>query len=545
MAVLKTFMAINNSTLFLAKVLDRIDSLLSNDPKSQKTLSDFPNRTFIAGGAIGNIILSEKFGLDLPINDIDVFWEENQEPKDLSSLNKTEATDDYINPFSSDTERCFTVTILKAYRNGVLNHIVTPCTGGSAIKYAESILSSFDFNCVEAGIIKTETGWELVLSKAFERLLETRQVELTNVTYPFRTLIRFFKKRDELQGLYFKANEENRLFQLICVGKGQVIITKTFEKYLRYAARQSRGWFGFKKIKDNLLEVTPNLQHSKYIFFSQKERLAFGRVEGLILGAADVKLNGKSAERVRYKTLAGYPSLLRLGLKLGIRNQVKKEISRHTLQMAESVLSQYPSVVRGLLKQNDAPDLYEIAELLADMQKALVASKVGSSKSFRHQFFGFIEKEFKNTDPKNISFKDIITKIKEKNVLDSQPLNIALDLQASFPNNVSVVELRSVYALFLEGEELDHCVGGYWSKVKAGEARVFSIKTATGRTTIEIDVSNGLGRAFIAQHYAKANTLAPKENAKIALEMIKAIRKPVQPQEENFPQESAPLAVAV
>ena len=81
-------------------------------------------------------------------------------------------------------------------REGMVNYIWCATTGGKPLTAALAV-SVFDINAVEVAIdLATNT---MVWSRGFEHFLKTRQLELTSVNTPLRTLLRYLKKKAELK----------------------------------------------------------------------------------------------------------------------------------------------------------------------------------------------------------------------------------------------------------------------------------------------------------------------------------------------------------
>lgn len=162
-----------------------------------------PEKGFIAGGSIANIIWELVSGNKAVINDVDVFLFNGV-------MNESEAIE-----FTSTGKRLSYVDKdLKYYEDyGGLKFITTPKEFYSIdssekneifnyINYRSSsndpsiVINSFDINCTTIGYSVEEDKFYWL--KSFEEFLETGELKVCSLTTPCHTAIRICKKQDEL-----------------------------------------------------------------------------------------------------------------------------------------------------------------------------------------------------------------------------------------------------------------------------------------------------------------------------------------------------------
>jgi hypothetical protein len=158
-----------------------------------------PERGFIAGGSIANIVWELVSGKKAIVNDIDVFifrkkinkFENNRDSLYRYKEDDVRAYEDYtgIN-WSTYTKNFY--SIVSSERNGIFNTIEYD----SNIEDPRFIIDSFDINCTAVGysIDDDKFYW----TKDFEKFLNTGELKIVSLTTPSHTAIRIIKKSDEL-----------------------------------------------------------------------------------------------------------------------------------------------------------------------------------------------------------------------------------------------------------------------------------------------------------------------------------------------------------
>jgi hypothetical protein len=158
-------------------------------------LSTIPSTGFLGGGAVANTILKMCWGGDYPINDLDIFFEQEGYgiPHTLTTPIRTDnlVIDDYIGlRYNSE----FSYRITRVTNEGMLNLIQVSRVENR--KDYSFILKGFDLNCCQVGIDLSKN--ELIYTDEFESFLETKQLDVTSMYTPAHTALRLLKKKDEL-----------------------------------------------------------------------------------------------------------------------------------------------------------------------------------------------------------------------------------------------------------------------------------------------------------------------------------------------------------
>lgn len=160
-----------------------------------------PDKGFIAGGSIANLIWEEVSGVKAIINDIDIFvLEDILEARDNNKESyheyidgeKVILYDSYMGLRYINKRKNF-YSISSSERDGIFNYIYYD----SNIDDREIILESFDLNCVMIGYLIEEN--KFIWTKEFEEFITQRKIKVINATTPRHTVVRIVKKSDEMQ----------------------------------------------------------------------------------------------------------------------------------------------------------------------------------------------------------------------------------------------------------------------------------------------------------------------------------------------------------
>lgn len=162
-----------------------------------------PEKGFIAGGSIANIVWELVSGNKSIVNDVDVFlfdgvMSESEMIEFTSSGKRLSYVDKDLKYYEDYSGLKFVTTPKEFYsidsseKDGIFNYI----------KYRSSsndpsiVLNSFDINCTTIGYSIEEDKFYWL--KSFEEFLETGNLKVCSLTTPCHTAIRICKKQDEL-----------------------------------------------------------------------------------------------------------------------------------------------------------------------------------------------------------------------------------------------------------------------------------------------------------------------------------------------------------
>jgi hypothetical protein len=177
-----------------------IDSLVRTAIERIKTNWILPERGFIAGGSIANIVWELVSGNKAVINDVDIFHFDGEieaiDTSDNSLLFRYQEKDtkffeDYAGISHTQVNKDF-YAIVSSETDGIFNHIKYKSNKPDT----DLILRSFDINATGVGysIEEDKCYW----TKDFEKFLQSGKLKVCNLMTPSHTSIRIVKKADEL-----------------------------------------------------------------------------------------------------------------------------------------------------------------------------------------------------------------------------------------------------------------------------------------------------------------------------------------------------------
>lgn len=188
--------------------------MFSFDIERIKTILKTENHAVMAGGSVANTLLNIQAGnLEYPVNDIDIFVlsSETRLKKSIEEVqSKPDTTKEYLQLASpklymvdrtvDEEEDIDLITMQLDLRYKWDEKTI------DEINFPRYVLRSFDLNCVEVGIFWNGETFELIWSPEFEKFLETKKVEITNV-HSMVTLPRALKKASDLN-CFINIDEE-------------------------------------------------------------------------------------------------------------------------------------------------------------------------------------------------------------------------------------------------------------------------------------------------------------------------------------------------
>lgn len=229
-----------------------------------------PADGWVAGQAVASA-LSELFGdgRSVVYNDVDVFRSMND---DDEALRRVKAGDDSglaidtcefqgIDIFEGYTDPlAITLTtrysVVRTRRNGLLNEILCDfnSTQQNPSVSDSQFLKTFDINAVQVGV-NLATG-QLCWTASFEQFLRTHQLDIVSLHTPMQSLIRYFRKKRELDGVF--GNDE-RLTELAAMS--YALLSRAQQSARPIEAAHCRWQFGevfAKKLEMVWRDIAPN-----------------------------------------------------------------------------------------------------------------------------------------------------------------------------------------------------------------------------------------------------------------------------------------------
>jgi hypothetical protein len=491
-------------------------------------MTQLPPDGLLAGQSLCSAILDLYCGGGGVYNDIDVFRPASAEKlQELASDERKQADalalgipvaqlDGYgqMNLESSDG-----IFMAGSEAEGLLNTIW--CNVENDELTPGRLVYSFDLNAVEVALDLQHK--ELTWSKAFEEFLESRQLEITSLVTPERTLLRYLKKRHEL-GFF---GQDELVLDMVATwmcnsetpAKAPVLTTKAFDlarqfkEQLKERFRITDGrltvlfdWLPPEHLKESLdsrlndsvaavgvTRMTPSMWYAQsraaakstetyaaemVEYFDEATDCCGGVANVMHLAAAmqcGDYVRGQRSDTHRDTVLRVLDT--HQGLNSALMGLTLDEQYRCVLDLAKRAKSQAGQLVYGLAETMATP---------VDMWNA----------HHREQFFRQMERE----TPGPTACEPYFSTFEE--------------------DGWQIRELCSRSALRAEGTRMNHCVGGYYSQVKNGYSRILAIRNVhNGKfaSTAELTGKFGTGgHVSIAQHRTYKNG-APAAESKDAL----------------------------
>jgi hypothetical protein len=176
-----------------------------------------PSAGIVAGQAVASAI-DELLGTGPAVyNDIDVFLEDDDWATLTGELFPTGLAkkellasrfsyrdqpnlrpDDYAMAFHISSRTLYHV--IKAERDRLLNLVLVKYAASTEGSRGQRLVEAFDLNSVQVGI-DLKTG-ELAYTPQFEEFFVGRELRIVSLFTPFQSLLRYFKKRQEMPGTY-------------------------------------------------------------------------------------------------------------------------------------------------------------------------------------------------------------------------------------------------------------------------------------------------------------------------------------------------------
>ena len=467
-----------------------------------KEFTDLPQEGFVAGQSVASAI-SELYGDGRAVKytDVDLFkakpaatpvyidgqlatgpqvQKESTRVIATTSFYAVEAMMEYGHRVLKTDKR---YSVSSTCRKGMLNEI--NCFFGN--NEAPGILPTFDLNCVQAGV-------DIATSRLFwtadnERFLKTHQLDVVSLHTPFHSLVRYFRKKQELEGIY---GNDARMLELAAAAYLRQVEedgTITEHDHLRWQ-------FGsiYKEKLDSVSSfILPHFELSEtivknYTVYNLKPRHTVGqdilsaRVHSLANGLPLVsralrekRAKGTQAcvdylltkplididssadnERVPVPEVKG--SALKRAWFVGKEDFLKGNISSSQMTRMDKLMAEHhiePNLMKSTL------ELSWKAYLAIHEQRVKHGLWV----------YGALERNFVDV----LDADSFARFIEEQKLLLSQTLKTK-SLPDTRIGEFAVRELVTGMELVEEGLEMRHCVGGYAGRVKSKQAVIASFR---------------------------------------------------------------------
>ena len=235
-----------------------------------------PETGFLAGGALGNIIWQLVSGNKAVINDIDIYIKSTETyiPDSITggftikTYTPQVVTDDYKRTYFTNRLKNY-FQISEVLYDGYINTIKFK---SNADTY-QIILEQFDINCCQVGYDLEDK--KFYYTEDFIYFLSTGSLKITSLYTPAHTLLRLFKKSDELKATI--STSEILLIE-VCIEAPFIYETtryrfknKYLDLYNKYKNELNSKFELFKE-RDHLKEDVYGIKLTKYNIINNKDR---------------------------------------------------------------------------------------------------------------------------------------------------------------------------------------------------------------------------------------------------------------------------------
>lgn len=458
-----------------------------------RQFADLPPTGLMAGQAVASAVSTlYRDGSGVAYNDIDIFRAYSHAEEDQLCRGKREScraidtvvyhtlevTEGYAGLTYDPTQR---YRVVKTTRDGMLNFVACEFQTRSN----QHVLRTFDMNNVQVGV--DLQSQKLVWTPAFTEFDQTHQLEIVSLHTPMQSLIRYFKKRQELTGVF--GNDE-RMVELAAAAY-YLELKRCEESSTQVRESPQVRWrFGalYKKRMDDVSSSilsafdlsTEVIQGQPVYSLAPRFSLdtAFREVVELHTGAPQIlpvvsralreKHRKGMQERLAYVARQGRPTLTGAHWLVQGNEYLKANVTPVEMARLDAMTSAHHLSTLFASKS------------LAEQSRA--AKLVATEVSRRGQWvYGVLENlSHKRGGPtaESLSAESLKLLLDEEEGLLSEMLAPPLLPDVEF-EGYTVRDLTSGLALQDEGTTLHHCVAGYASSVSSGRCRIISFRRGT------------------------------------------------------------------
>jgi len=497
---------------------------------------DLPDEGIVAGQAVSSAIF-DLFSPDsegmVVYNDVDIFRVADAKDIDIAEEKlRTLDTVKYHNFLVKNEYLSLKLypeshyKIVNSHRQGLINTIAfTDLVTYSNISTSRAIIQGFDLNITQVGVdLATK---ELTWTPEFERFFYTRQLEISNLQTPNHTAMRWFKKREELPGVFGDDDFAMEMVSAISSSRMQNSTRKFDEKehlrwrfgeknsvlYHRFASKM-QPYFDLVKESNEIyfLECTQETEkslvdmakkyHSKYFAwaFNQSRRSRKTAKKKLFNHIIQPGMLGGGSGGIPLPLA----SLIQQGDKYLAGN-----VSPVQVQRINTMAKGYRSIFRLMFHLSVTEQLSEIENWLA------------LERQYGRWIFGFVDVHgFINSGMYYEAYAEYwVDKIEHYYAVVNNPFDKLVD-HPRFEVELDGYHCRELIVprdLFDEGNELHHCVGGYANAVREGLSRIISVRHTDKKRWSTIEICNGADDEWVIKQHLSFQDAEPSPQ-NVALE---------------------------
>ena len=525
-----------------------------------------PEAGIVAGQAVASAI-DEILGTGTAVyNDIDIFLEDAQWASVTDELfpgvvvpprarivgpvefrdNPVLVADDYIQAFHIASRTSYSV--IKTERDRLLNLVLVKFenTTANALDKATPLIAGFDLNNIQVAIdLKTRT---LRYTKHFAEYFEGRELRLVTVFTPFQSLLRYFKKRDELQAYGNDDYQIEMVRHLVYANEGDVLYREDRIQAFKAGSRwMPTGKTAAFNSRNRLSGTAESFVRAGTGVLGLP--VAIGKKYGILLERWMPKLapffevtkhprsnvwlltSLPDAPRLPYiGQLTVTPTLIsarfrELKLPPGPLVATRREefqkfcgwLDRHLRRMYRTAYAYHgDAFLVGMESLQGWRELQAVLNAHAEVAHAIASIPVGDQIKVVRNVRGVLKKlrvpdawgifQGKTLDwvQKALADKDWLYLDIDHQIGSGEPL-LPPERLLPLPDQLEGVGLRELFTpreLVIEGARMRHCVGGYGDAVARGRSRIVSLQAgprSTDCSTLELRPCESGGRKPVAQ----------------------------------------------
>ena len=473
-----------------------------------RQFANLPTDGLVAGQAVASAV-SELFGEGWGVvyNDVDVFrhyrrLDETEEQRkrreklrvlDTVRFTALDLEVEGWTPYSAMREVAITrrekYSVVKTMREGMLN-VVYYDHGYASVD--GQFLQTFDINAAQVGV--DILSGQLMWTREYQRYLRTKQLEIVTMHTPYQSLIRYFKKRQELDGTY---GNDARMTEMIALA--YAMATTPADGYNPREDQSLRWRFGetiAEKLEGVRSFVEPDFEvlseevegHKLYQlaprFEVERDILKLVRRQGDIAHLLPrLSRTLREARRKAFVARAQYVTEPTIALDKPRENPRNLSQLIWLFQGDEALQSNV--TVQQLKDLDDFVWRNDVSGYF--MQRSLTNSltvKARIEKAIQERgrwLYGAL----RTGDERYTAFEHegwMEMFLERENARQAEHVIDTVLPERLFPD-VNVVELHTRRLLLEEGEALHHCIGGYSHLLTEGSSRFFSIRPSAERRT--------------------------------------------------------------
>lgn len=419
-----------------------------------------------------------------------------------------------------------TLQLAGSEQDGLINYVW--CDTNQCELLPGALVYGFDLNSVEVALDLQYR--ELTWTPAFEHFINNRELEVTSLMTPERTLLRYLKKREEMPTLFGQDDLVKRMVATWMASdwvdhETLALTTKTRAQAQRFASKLSdvfelpedleapyldirEDWTmdrvleaGIEKFVSDFVDVSGLTRiMPTYWYASQRAQAKDASVfaADLVKFFADREDHEKGSwENVIHMNAA----VMGAAYASGVRSATHRDTVLRALEKHENL--------HGALQGLTLNEQYLCVLDLAKRAKTGIGQLV----------YGYAETMATPVDMWNQQHRDQFFRQLAR---EQQGITLCTPVFSTYEQDGWVIrELVTPSGLRTEGIVMQHCVGGYAHKVKHGECRILSIRhTENGKwaSTVEIEGKVEAGAHISIAQHRSYNNAEPAQQIKDVLQ---------------------------